>query len=468
MNIDAFQGYIQYREKEHIFIFDNYELKLIPNSHNNLIENQTTHAFKTLSKPNKNGWINDIILEGHKFNGTQVTFCIQDNPGFKDGIFFYRVKWLYINDLKYGDTIRIKGVNFISQEINSFYSIKKHITDDFSLENGCYKEYQLNIKALNPTLLGNFKFRNYGIKIFGDMSFRQKYSSNERIEMWSKLILELSRELNTPKKLYELVILQLSVMNFLTYRSNNTFDMIETYIYDEHNRKYPSGRFYVNNKCEPESDYENIKHLITSDSIPNLGDLYQLILSGNVYMSHICNDYSQRRTYNPSRMLGIMIAFERLFRWQYGINAIRSNDYLELLERIKTTLDKNKDDICNGLKVKRNFAKVINRLSEPQVSYGDYISHVIKDIPLCESYIKNLYEVIDVEVIVNDISERVNKFRNDMAHGNIDVEISIEHTKDLKLLEIIIFIMIFNYLEIQEEEIINKINWLFNIKFFKR
>lgn len=468
MKIDTFQGYIQYREKEHVFIFDNYELKLIPSSYNNLIENQTTHVFKSLSKTNKNGWINNIILDGYQFDGTQVTFCIQDNPGFKNGIFSYKVKWLYINDLKYGEPIRINGINFISQEINSFYSIKKHITDDFSLENGCYKEYQLNIKALNPTLLGNFKFSNYGVKIFGDMSFRQKYSSNERIEMWSKLVLELSRELNDPKKLYELVILQLSVIKFITYRLNNTFDMIETYIYDEHGRKYPSGRFYINNQCKPESDYENIKHLIISDNIPNLGDLYKLILNGNIYMSHICSDYSKRKIYDPSRMLGIMIAFERLFRWQYGINAIRSDDYLELLDRIKINLENNKDDICHGLKVKRNFEKVINRLSEPQVSYGDYISHVIKDIPLCESYIKNLYEVSDVDNIINDISKRVNNFRNDMAHGNIDVDISIEHTKDLKLLEIIIFIMIFNYLGIQDDEIINKINWLFNIKFFKR
>lgn len=370
--------------------------------------------------------------------------------------------------MKYDEPIRIKGVNFISQEINSFYSIKKHITDDFSLENGCYKEYQLNIKALNPTLLGSFKFSNYGIKIFGDMSFRQKYSSNERIEMWSKLVLELSRELNTPKKLYELVILQKSVINFLTYRLNNTFDMIETYIYDKHNRKYPSGRFYINNKCEPESDYENIKQLITSDNIPNLGDLYKLILSGNIYMAHICDNYSKRKTYNPLRMLGIMIAFERLFRCQYGINVIRSNDYLELLERIKTTLEKNKGDICQGLKVKRNFVKVTNRLSEPQVSYGDYILHVINDIPLCASYINNLYEVNNFKIIINDISDRINKFRNDMAHGNIDVEITIDHTKDLKLLEIIIFIMIFNYLGISEEKIISKINCLFDIKFFKR
>lgn len=466
MKIDAFQGYTQYREKEYIFMFDNYELKLIPCSYDNLIENQTTHGFKALTKLKKNGWINNFILEGCQFDGTQVVFCVQDSPGFKDGIFSYKVKWLYINTLKYGESIRIKGINFISQEINSFYSIKKYITDDFSLENGCYKEYQLNIKALNQTLLGNFRFSNYGVKIFGDMSFRQKYSSNERLEMWSKLILELSRELTQLDKLYELVILQLNVINFLTYRLNNTFDMIETYIYDEHKRKYPSGRFYIDYKCEPECDYENIKHLINSDNIPNLGELYKIIYNNKVYMAHLCSSYSKWKTYDPAHILGIMIAFERLFRWQYGINKIRSDDYLELLDRIKINLEKNKDDICRDIKRKRNFKKIVKRLSEPQVSYGDYISHVIKDIPLCERYIKNLYSESNVNAIIDNVSERVNKFRNDMAHGNIDVDITINHTKDLKLLERMIFIMILNYLGLTEDEIIKKINWLFSTKNF--
>lgn len=467
MKIDSFQGYIQYREKEHIFLFDNYELRLIPSSYADLIENKTTHGFKALSKLNKKGWINNILLEGYKFDGTHVTFCIQDNPGFENGIFSYRVKWLYINELKYGESIRIKGINFISQEINSFYSIKKYITDDFTLEKGCYKEYQLNIKALNPELLGNFKFSNYGVKVFGDMSFRQKYSSNERIEMWSKLVLELSREITELKKIYELVILQLNVINFLTYRLNNTFDMIETYIYDEHGRKYPSGKFYIYNKCEIEIEDENVKCLINSDNFPNFGELYKLILSGKIYMAHICENYSKRKIYSPSRMLGIMIAFERLFTWQYGKDKIRSEKHLALLECIEAFLSDASDEICGEVYKKRDFNKVKSRLKEPQVSYGDYLTFIIKEIPLCEKYINILYDEKKFNKVVCEISDRVNRFRNDMAHGNIDVDLKIEHTKDLKLLEIIIYIMIFKICNLDELDIVRKINWLFNIKYFK-
>jgi len=33
MKIDKFTGYIKYREEENIFIFDNYELQIIPKTY---------------------------------------------------------------------------------------------------------------------------------------------------------------------------------------------------------------------------------------------------------------------------------------------------------------------------------------------------------------------------------------------------------------------------------------------------
>jgi hypothetical protein len=431
-----------------------------------MIECQNTLCFESLTKPKKNGWINELQLNGHCFDGKQVTFCIQDNPWFKDGVFSYKVKWVYINDLKNDNDISIKGINFLSQEIDCLYNAKDFLTDDFSLENGCYKEYQINIKALEPKLLGHFRFSNYGVKIFGNMSFRKKYCSNEKLEVWSKLTLEMSRELTQLDKLYKLALLQLNVICLLTYRLNNTFDLIETYILDEKGRNIRTGRFYFYNRCEAETDYENIQHLIKLENIPDIGKLYELILKDKIYMAHICKNCAEKRTYGPSRILGIMIAFERLFTWQYGKDKIRSENYLNLLIRIEQHLENSVDVICEGGYKKRDFNKIKKRLREPQVSYGDYLTYVIKEIPLCERYIKNLYDGDNTKLIINEINQRISKFRNDMAHGNVDVEITIKHTKDLKLLEVVTYTMILNYLGLDEEEIIKKIMWLFNIKSF--
>lgn len=64
MKIDKFTGYIKYREEENIFIFDNYELQIIPKTYEKKLENERTFIFENLSKPKRQGWINDIQLIG--------------------------------------------------------------------------------------------------------------------------------------------------------------------------------------------------------------------------------------------------------------------------------------------------------------------------------------------------------------------------------------------------------------------
>lgn len=91
--------------------------------------------------------------------------------------------------------------------------------------------------------------------------------------------------------------------------------------------------------------------------------------------------------------------------------------------------------------------KILKRCTEPQVDYGGCIKYVINEIPLCKKYIENIYDVKDLNKIIDEISERVNKFRNDMAHGNMDINMSSEHTKDIKLIEIIVYIMVLKYID---------------------
>ena len=187
MTHDVFSGFINYRNKEHTFIFNNYELQLIPLGYNELVVNQSRHMFESLTKPRKNGWINDLILKGICFDHKIVYFCISDNPGLKNGIFNYRVKWFYISDLINTDEIRINDVSFTSQEINSFYNLKKYIKDDFSIENGKHKDYQMEIKSLLPDLLGKFRYSNYSVSIYGGMSWKKNYSKLHLCTVWLQL-----------------------------------------------------------------------------------------------------------------------------------------------------------------------------------------------------------------------------------------------------------------------------------------
>ena len=53
-----------------------------------------------------------------------------------------------------------------------------------------------------------------------------------------------------------------------------------------------------------------------------------------------------------------------------------------------------------------------------------------------------------------------------MAHGNMDIEFNEVNTKDLKFMEILFYILILSELDLSDDEIINKIAWLFNIRPF--
>ena len=204
MKHEIFSGYTYYRDREYIFHFDNYELELVPANRDYLIEDQSIFLHDKLTKNKKDGWINDIVLEGKTIDNKRVFFCIKDHSGTNNGIFNHKVRWFYISNSKKSDNIRIQGINFVSQEINAFYNLKKYIKDDFDIENGCFSNYQLEVKTLDPDFLGRFRFSNYGVTIFGGMSWRKNYSNNNNLEVWSKLSLELSRETDDLQKIVHL------------------------------------------------------------------------------------------------------------------------------------------------------------------------------------------------------------------------------------------------------------------------
>ena len=45
--------------------------------------------------------------------------------------------------------------------------------------------------------------------------------------------------------LFNISALQKCVIDFLTYRTNNSFNSIETYFYNDKQQRYPSGNLYI-------------------------------------------------------------------------------------------------------------------------------------------------------------------------------------------------------------------------------
>ena len=103
---------------------------------------------------------------------------------------------------------------------------------------------------------------------------------------------------------------------------------------------------------------------------------------------------------------------------------------------------------------------------KPEVSLATRITNAIKKYPITTSLISNIYGTEPSKTLINDISERTNKLRNDMAHGNIDIEFDNNNIRDLRFMEIFVYILILSELNLNDEEIVSKIMVLFNIKNF--
>lgn len=466
MNVDKLIGYINYRNEKHIFTIENYELQLVPCNPERLITYQVSTIFDPITSKNDKGFINDVILKGECLNGKNISICIQDSPWINNGVFKYKVNWLYVfNGEKCIEDI--SGLNFLSQEINYFYDTKQYINDDFELENGCFKNYTVNINSKERTFLGSFNYNKNTIKVFGDMAWKKNYDVSNNLEIWSKISLEFENRITNIEELYKIILLQKLVIDVLTYRTNNGFDSIEVYTYNKKNKKEIIGNYYISDQYVKESNYKNVQHLIRYENIFNIGKLYELLNEGKIYTSHICGSYILSKVYNPPRMLGILIAFERIINWKYDKKKFRNDDYVELLNRIKEMAYNKKTKLCDGLsKNKIKFNNTVESALKPQIPFSTYILNVIDDYPVSLSAIKTIYETDITKNLLADISERINKLRNDMAHGNMDIEFNEVNTKDLKFMEILFYILILSELELSDDEIINKIAWLFNIRLF--
>lgn len=315
--------------------------------------------------------------------------------------------------------------------------------------------------------MGSFEFNDKNINIYGDMAFKKNYNLSNNLELWSKLTLESSRYIVDLNEIYDIVLLQKNVINLITYRTNNTFDSIETYKYNENKQKMRIGLFYINDECVKEKDNKQVQHLIKSNDIKDIGIIYDYINTNKLYLHHICSSYRSQSSYTPSRMLGIMIAFERIVNWKYDKKDLRNDSYIKLLDRMKKLVVNNKDELCSNLpKNKIKFDKNVDFIFEPQIPFSTYIIKVVKEYPISLSFIANIYKEKNPESIITDIAERINILRNAMAHGKIDISFEHINTKDIKFMESLVYILILSELNLTDDQIVDKIIWLFNYNGF--
>ncbi len=246
---------------------------------------------------------------------------------------------------------------------------------------------------------------------------------------------------------------------YLHNRKNITFSKIRTKSVESNNAIY-QGRIVVNEKIVTEKSKKKKEQCIKYQYVENsVNLLLKAIVDNSIYFAHIPRTIDEKYKIDVDRIILTFAAFERELNNLYGKDYHRSEEYKKKKKEILQYLEENQNNSKGKeKKVVKNFKKMIEN---SDLGIGDRIALIIKNcIDYLDIFLKRLYGKDD-EKQIEEISCRMNKLRNNIAHGNLDFDINPINVTDFQFLEIILYAMRMKKMNIEVKKCKNTLSSLF-------
>lgn len=365
--------------------------------------------------------------------------------------------------LSNGELTGFDKLSFSADELNSFYDVRKGITSDINNNSG---EVKILLKSFSDvTVEIDSKDNGIDFKIILYISKAISHLSISPILLKSNLSLVFPRNQNKDilMKYYYLVY---DLLCFLTYRKNVEINSCQIMNKSNDGKYIEVGRFFVNidKDTYSESIYTKSMKILPYNLIKEyLANLIKLIIDNKLYFQHIPYNSRDMLTMTPSRFVMITAAFEYTFNEIYGKNYKTDN----IIEKIKGPLleflKKMKEESTGKLKKRaKGFYKYIEASG---FNLADKIKFALDDhFEEISIFIDHIYKINKIETPTTlKIAERIEKQRNNYAHGNISNEIDPNVMLDLFIMECLIYTMTLRKIGMNENEIKKSIKKLFDI-----
>lgn len=466
MIIEDFNGYLTFRDEIFPFTFHQDTITIIPYSLEKWSELSSEWFYRDFNRKDKHKWIDKIIIDGITDKHKGVKFFVTDNPSFYNGYYSFKVNYLYIYDYKKNteEMEDILGIKFTGPEINYLYDISRYINSDFKVKGYKFDKYSIELSNREDKILGKFRWHKYYVSVCGSFTWKKDNDTYSPLDVNSVIKLELSNYCNDLYKIIELVNTQIQVMYFMTYRKNITFNNIEMYNYSSNGLKKNIGNLYIFNKVNDcENNKNNLKNIIDVDGInEDFAKLYKMIIDNKIYTMHICENSLERKKYYPSRILSILISFEHTYNSFYKDKILVNEDF-EFARKV--TLDYLNEQKRNySGKKKEKIKKLINSIGKIKLDYGEHLKNALLDnYTILEPIITKHYRVQHAKPVISACSKRANTIRNSMAHGKLDITLKPINSRDIHIIEYLIYCIILKQMNISDDVIYTKIKKLFDI-----
>lgn len=272
----------------------------------------------------------------------------------------------------------------------------------------------------------------------------------------SELIFHFSKEVQI-KFVQEFIGYLQLCMRFICRRREVVLGNARIFDIDENEKSRLFGELCIFQFASESNEAKNAKYVMTYQMLgENFAKLLQCFCDKVMYTNHYPVNTA---SYSPDRIIFLLVGFEREFQNLNSEYSYRSEEYLKVKEKIKQYAD----ELANSSPSKEaKYAKEFsNSISKMGIGFGNKLRRAIKehrsimDCFLIDEYGKKYEEHLD------EICARVNKLRNDMAHGNLDLRFDPKHIGDLKMVEQLLYAMRLKAIGVEERNIQNAINTIF-------
>ncbi|MCL2325633.1 MAG: hypothetical protein FWC40_03945 [Proteobacteria bacterium] len=394
------------------------------------------------------------------------------------------------------DEPMFSSMSFSCKELSHFYPT------DFALKDNCFQsvmaEHKLEFISREENAKHfSFDFNSMQVNATLFVNFGAGWPAGETpVKMCSILKLEFkkTRDIDILVQLYQIVK---KFLAFVYYRTNvylgkvvlltereDTFDPILHDLPPESEKKYIKciNTLSFNNEriqeAEESDDYNRLNHNLYRLLETKISDLFKFISENKLYTAHIPCSSKERSRYTIGRLLLITAAFE----WN-------ANEYMdikpdskksEVIEDCLSALEslskgkKYNSKQCKHLSFIRKGIKHLSinlstKLRHSLKQFENVISKftswlyspVIGEWVDCENNMKSLV-FLEFKTIIDELPPRIEKQRNNFAHGNMREEVYNWISLDYLTTEWLNYCIVLREIGYSENEIFNIINAIFS------
>ncbi len=459
--MEIYTGRLEYKNQQFTFIFDGEIIKLIPDdlqvidswTHTELVKGVYIPCYPVeMEVPCIIGQCNEtrqsiifIFTIGSTISQSNDTLSVKP-----------RAYILCRNNLR-----KIDSISFTCPELDTIYPVgyAYHVPINREIIEG--GTYSVESKKVEEYTTEERLFVYDGNEVRVSFSISKYLRSENRTPLEYVSTLHFGVQSTDDYVLiYRLTCIALNFLCYLCYRKNISFDSINLFGFDSHERHMKIADMFLIRHAETDDNQTVKNRVIPYQYFAGFeGKLIQEIADNKLYVRHLPFSYRLGRTINASTFVMITAAFEWEFRQLFPEGVHKRKQTKDAEDQLKELFNQLISERTG--KQKRILRSMVDHIGDDSLSSEiQYVGKELGDV--LTPFGEYLYNINDAgRFKYSEVGNRVGKQRNDFAHGNIDNDFQELALLDITFLQKMVLAMQLKKIGLPDRRIVDSINALF-------